>query len=233
MYPLMISFDGLHAILRDLYVQMMKLLTPMMGFAAAIAGLGMLFFISYRVWQSIARAEPIDVFALLRPFVLTLCIMSFNTIVLGTINGIFSPFVEGTSQMLKSQNYNVRELQKQKDKLNAEVEFQNMITNDAFMENEEFEGMIESFGWSEKDYSTMQQAYSIYRYFSLDQIIMRATRRILEFLFDAASLVVDTIRTFFLIVLSLLGPIAFAISVFDGFQNTLVQWLSRYISVYL
>jgi len=30
-----------------------------------------------------------------------------------------------------------------------------------------------------------------------------------------------------------LGPIAFAISVFDGFQGTLVQWLARYISVYL
>ena len=52
-------------------------------------------------------------------------------------------------------------------------------------------------------------------------------------LFRAASLVVDTIRTFFLIVLSVLGPFAFAVSVFDGFQGTLVQWLARYISVYL
>ena len=33
--------------------------------------------------------------------------------------------------------------------------------------------------------------------------------------------VIDTIRTFFLIVLSILGPIAFAISVWDGFQNPL------------
>jgi conjugative transposon TraJ protein len=30
-----------------------------------------------------------------------------------------------------------------------------------------------------------------------------------------------------------LGPIAFAISVWDGFQSTLTQWLTRYISVYL
>ena len=36
-----------------------------------------------------------------------------------------------------------------------------------------------------------------------------------------------------MIVLSILGPIAFALSVFDGLQNTLVQWLARYISVYL
>lgn len=46
-------------------------------------------------------------------------------------------------------------------------------------------------------------------------------------------MVIDTIRTFYLIVLSVLGPFAFAISVFDGFQATLTQWLSRYITVYL
>lgn len=40
-------------------------------------------------------------------------------------------------------------------------------------------------------------------------------------------------RTFYLIVLSLLGSLAFAISVYEGFQATLVQWLSRYITVYL
>jgi hypothetical protein len=36
-----------------------------------------------------------------------------------------------------------------------------------------------------------------------------------------------------LIVLAILGPVAFALSVYDGFQSTLTQWISRYISVYL
>ena len=40
-------------------------------------------------------------------------------------------------------------------------------------------------------------------------------------------------RTFFLVVLSILGPVAFAFSVWDGFQSTLGQWFTRYISVYL
>lgn len=34
-------------------------------------------------------------------------------------------------------------------------------------------------------------------------------------------------------VLSILGPVAFAFSVWDGFQSTLSQWFTRYISVYL
>ena len=57
-------------------------------------------------------------------------------------------------------------------------------------------------------------------------------RELLELMFQAASLVIDTIRTFFLIVLSILGPISFAISVWPGFQSTLTQWITRYISVY-
>ena len=44
---------------------------------------------------------------------------------------------------------------------------------------------------------------------------------------------IDTIRTFFLIALSILGPIAFALSVYDGFQSTLTQWITRYISIYM
>ena len=69
--------------------------------------------------------------------------------------------------------------------------------------------------------------------FSVDALIQKAIRKVVEVLFQAASLVVDTIRVFFLVVLSVLGPLAFALSVFDGFHNTLIQWLSRYISVSL
>ena len=55
----------------------------------------------------------------------------------------------------------------------------------------------------------------------------------LELLFAAAALVIDTLRTFFLVVLSILGPVAFAISVWDGFHSTLSQWFCRYIQIYL
>ena len=56
------EFDNLHQILRSLYEQMMPLCGDMAGVAKGIAGLGALFYVAYRVWQSLARAEPIDVF---------------------------------------------------------------------------------------------------------------------------------------------------------------------------
>ena len=39
--------------------------------------------------QALARAEPVDVFPLLRPFALGLCIMFFPTLVLGTLKDVY------------------------------------------------------------------------------------------------------------------------------------------------
>jgi len=78
---LSIEFDNLHQILRSLYVEMMPLCSNMAGVAKGIAGLGALFYVASRVWQSLARTEPIDVYPLLRPFTIGLCIMFFPTIV--------------------------------------------------------------------------------------------------------------------------------------------------------
>lgn len=57
---------------------MMPLCGNMTGVAKGIAGLGALFYVAAKVWQSLARAEPIDVYPLLRPFALGLCIMFFQ-----------------------------------------------------------------------------------------------------------------------------------------------------------
>lgn len=61
--------------------------------------------------QALARAEPVDVFPLLRPFALGLCIMFFPTLVLGTLNSILSPVVKGTHTILESQTFDMNEYQ--------------------------------------------------------------------------------------------------------------------------
>src|SRR5660398_94577 len=94
------TFDNLHQALRILYLEMMPLCSDMTGIAKGIAGLGALFYVASRVWQSLARAEQIDVYSLLRPFAIGLCILFFPTIILGTLNNVLSPIVRGTNQML-------------------------------------------------------------------------------------------------------------------------------------
>lgn len=226
------EFSNLHEVLRSLYDEMMPLSADMAAVAKGIAGLGALFYVALKVWQALSRAEPIDMFPLLRPFALGLCIMFFPTIVLGTINSVLSPVVKGTHAILENQVLDLNTLQQQKDQLEREAMLRNPETA-YLVSDEEFDKKLEELGWSPSDLATMSGMYIERGMYDLKKSIRDWFRELLEVLFQAAALVIDTIRTFFLIVLSILGPIAFAISVWDGFQSTLTQWLTRYISVYL
>jgi conjugative transposon TraJ protein len=226
------EWDNLHELLRSLYDDMMPLAGDMAAVAKGLAGLGALFYVALKVWQALSRAEPIDMFPLLRPFALGLCIMFFPTIVLGTINAVLSPVVVGTHQILEDQVLDLNKLQQQKDQLEYEAMVRNPET--AYMvSDEEFDKKLDELGWSPSDIGTMAGMYMDRQAYKIEKAIKDWFRNLLEILFQAAALVIDTIRTFFLIVLSILGPIAFAISVWDGFQSTLTQWLTRYVSVYL
>lgn len=232
MVLLVTSFDNLHQILHNLYSDMMPLCANMTGVAKGIAGLGALFYVAYRVWQSLARAEAIDVYPMLRPFAIGLCIMFFPSIVLGTINGVLSPVVQGTNRMLENQTLDMNEYRTQKDKLEYEAMMRNPETA-YLVSNEEFDRQLDELGWSPSDMVTMAGMYIERGAYNLKKSIRDFFREILELLFAAAALVIDTLRTFFLVVLSILGPIAFAISVWDGFQSTLTQWICRYVQIYM
>ncbi|MDN4028918.1 conjugative transposon protein TraJ [Chryseobacterium gambrini] len=226
------EWNNLHEMLRSLYDEMMPLTADMAAVAKGIAGLGALFYVALKVWQALSRAEPIDVFPLLRPFAIGLCIMFFPTMVLGTINAVMSPIVKGTHGMLETQVLDLNKLQEQKDLLEREAMLRNPETA-YLVSDEEFDKKLDELGWSPSDLATMTGMYVDRQAYKMEKAIKDWFRNLLEVLFQAAALVIDTIRTFFLIVLSILGPIAFAISVWDGFQSTLTQWLTRYISVYL
>ena len=224
--------DNLHEVLRSLYTEMVPLSADMAGVAKGVAGLGALFYVAIKVWQALSRAEPIDMYPLLRPFALGLCIMFFPSMVLGTINAVLSPIVTGTHLILEGQVLDLNLLQEQKDLLEYEAMVRNPET--AFMaSDEEFEKKLDGLGWSPSDIGTMTGMYMDRQAYRIEKAMKDWFRNLLEILFRSAALVIDTIRTFFLIVLSILGPIAFAISVWDGFQSTLTQWLTRYVSVYL
>ena len=122
------EFENLHQVLRSLYDEMVPLSAEMATIAKGLAGLGALFYVALKVWQALSRAEPIDVFPLLRPFALGLCIMFFPTMVLGTINAVLSPVVTGTHGILEGQVFDLNTLQQQKDQLEREAMMRNPET---------------------------------------------------------------------------------------------------------
>ena len=230
MMLLAIDFDNLHQILRNLYEEMMPLCSQMTGVAKGIAGLGALFYVAYRVWQSLSRAEPVDVYPLLRPFVLGFCIMFFPTVVLGTINNVLSPIVTGTNGILQSQTFDMNRYREQKDLLELEAMKRNPETA-YLVDKEEFDKKLDNLGIT--DAPEICGMYVDRAMYNTKKWFQEMFRNLLELMFQAAALVIDTLRTFFLVVLSILGPISFAISVWDGFHASLTQWFVRYISIYL
>jgi conjugative transposon TraJ protein len=70
-------------------------------------------------------------------------------------------------------------------------------------------------------------------YYNMKNTVKVWLSEILQVLYEAAALCINTIRTFQLLVLAILGPLVLGLSVFDGFQHTLLAWLARYINVYL
>jgi len=178
----MIDFNNLHQILRNLYEEMMPLCENMAGVAKGIAGLGALFFVAHRVWQSLSRAEPIDVYPLLRPFVIGLCIMFFPSFVLGTINSVMSPVVKGCNRMLEAQTFDMNQYQQQKDRLEYEAMMRNPETA-WLVDNEAFDQRLSELGVL--DAPEIAGMYIERGFYNLKQTVRDWFRELLEMLFQA------------------------------------------------
>lgn len=92
--------------------------------------------------------------------------------------------------------------------------------------NDSNEGMLGSVG-NDMKFAMAKAEYNF------KNSIKEWMSEVLEVLYEAAALCINTIRTFQLIVLAILGPLVFGIAVFDGFQHTLTVWMARYINVFL
>lgn len=232
------EIGSLHSVLEQLYDEMMPLCSNLIGVGQGIAGFATIWYISSRVWRHIANAEPIDFYPLFRPFVIGFCIMIFPS-VLYLINGIMKPTVTATGAMVKGSNKAIEILLKEKEKAVKESNPWKMYvgvlgTGDRdkwykYTHSEadpSEEGMLEGIGNDVK--FAMEKAS-----YSFRNSVKEWVSEVLRILFEASSLCIDTLRTFQLVVLSILGPLVFGIAVFDGFQHTLTVWLARYINIYL
>lgn len=229
---------NLQGILETLYDEMMPMCKNLTTVARGIAGFGALWYISFRVWRHLANAEPIDFYPLFRPFVLGFCIANFP-LVMFMINGVMKPTVTGTAKMVKNSNQAVKVLLKKKedeikktDAWKMYVGLNNEGDRDAWFrytydnQDPKDEGMIAAIG------NDVQFALAKYAY-NLKNQIKVVLSEILQLLFEGASLCINTLRTFQMVVLSILGPLVFGLAVFDGLHQTLSAWLARYLNIYL
>ncbi len=218
------AFKSLNDLLATLYDEMMPLCSNFINIGRALGGLGALAFIGGSVWRSMVNAEPIDFFPLLRPFAIGLCIAMFP-LVLGALNGVLKPLSTATAGLVTDQNKAIIGLQERKEALLKSKNENQPFENDAAFDKE-----LEGKSWYD---GTKAGLYFDKMAYDVNKNFREWMKQALELAHDSASLVLNTIQTFFLIVLSIVGPISFGFAIWPGFEGTLTGWLSRYINIAL
>ncbi len=227
---------GLQSVLDQVYKDMIPLCSKLIGVARGIAGFAALWYIAARVWRQIAAAEPIDFYPLLRPFALGMAILLFPA-VLALMNGVLQPIVSATGGMVKDSNKAIAALLKKKaEAVTKSDPWKMYVGTDGSGDRDKWykythpegseEGTFESLGNDVKFWMDKQS-------YNFRNTIKQWMSEVLQVLYEAAALCINTIRTFYLVVLAILGPLVFGFAVFDGFQHTLTVWIARYVNVFL
>lgn len=230
---------GLQPVLDSVYNEMLPLCSKLIGVARGLAGFGALWYIASRVWRQIAAAEAVDFYPLLRPFALGMAILLFP-VVISVMNGVLKPVVNATADMVRDSDKSIAALLKQKEQaVKKSRQWQMYVGETGHGDSDKWyrfthpkdpdrvkEGIFEGIG-------NEMMFLMDKNYYNFRNNVKQWMSEVLQVLFAAASLCINTIRTFYLIVLAILGPLVFGFAVFDGFQHTLTVWLARYVNIFM
>ncbi|TCD03172.1 conjugative transposon protein TraJ [Pedobacter psychroterrae] len=233
------EMKSMHLVLDQVYQEMLPLCSKLIGVGRGLAGLAALLYIGSRVWKNIAQAEPVDFYPLMRPFAFGLAILLFPSLI-AVMNGVLKPTVTATSAMVKDSDRAIAVLLKQKeDAIKKTDQYQMYVGPDGSGDsdrwykythpedpNREDEGMLDRLAHG-IDFAMAKASYNF------RNSIKQWMSEVLQVVYAAASLCINTIRTFYLIILAILGPLVLAFAVFDGFEHTLTVWIARYVNIFL
>lgn len=230
------EIHSLQSVLDQLYSEMLPLCSQLIGVGRGLAAFAALWYISSRIWRHLSNAEPVDFYPLLRPFVIGTCILMFPSVI-ALLNGILQPTVTGTAAMFTGTNNSVAYLLKLKEEaIKKTPAWQMYVGVDGSGDRDKWyrythpdgtdEGALDGLG-NDIKFAMAKASYGF------RNSVKQWMSEVLHIIYEAAALCLNTIRTFYLIILAILGPLVFGLSVFDGLQHTLTVWISRYINVFL
>ncbi|HKK68151.1 MAG TPA: hypothetical protein VJ946_08050 [Bacteroidales bacterium] len=197
----------------------------LINMARAIGGIAAFFYISKRIYEQLIADNPVYILPLLRPFALLLVITFWGPFV----NLLMVP-TKGLTNLSEAVYADKKHIVKQK----LDEKQQAILTTDLpiFYENEEKEAQL----W-DKGINLLLTTYNIVTGRALQNqinfFIMDAIRQLFETIFEVLVYLIAFLRTVFCILLVIFGPLVFALSIFDGFQDNYLQWIARFINVNL
>ena len=183
--------------------------------AQLLCGLFAFVYIGYRLWSTWAKGQQIDFYGMIKPFAIGLVIVFFSAFT-SLLNVVVYPLELATSQLANTLTMDYAQSQ------------QNYEQTETHVRN--------AMAAYERDYGnelTTVEAES-----SLASQQLNTYQTTLQILCNLAQMVLTGVVLFIKVyvvlaklVLMLVGPFAFALSLLPGFDTTLSKWVSHYVRI--
>lgn len=227
------NIGALETALQQAHDKLIAHVSDLTGISLAIAGFGALWTVGSKILPQIQKGKSPDFEVLNRPIVIGFAI-SFFPYLLSMINSVMQPTVTGTAALAGNANQTVATLLQQKEEIlqkSADWQMYTGTTGNGSLDKwEELSGEADSnmfSGISNRVKFEMAKAS-----YNMKNSVRVWLSQILEIAFESAGLCLNTIRTFCLVILGLLGPFALAFSTYRGLEGSISHWFSHYLHVF-
>ncbi len=189
--------------------------SELMAYCQILAGIFTLAYFGNIIWKTWGKGAEIHIVDLCKPFVVLVCITNFS-LVTGLFDSlIYQPLNNATLSLVENNN-------------NVLTELQNYIVKKNQIEQKE----SEDENIVSKTIDTVKQTVS--SVWKLPSIIAMCTFNLLAQLLCVIAKTCMIAYSFLLrIILSVFGPIAFALSLIPYFSDNIKNWISKYIGALL
>lgn len=216
-----------------LYLDIAELTFNFYSDAQAIAAIAMMLYFALEAYKMMAGDKTMEIMPLMRPFGLTLVIVMWSSFI-EVINFPIKIVSDTAKDMYSMQIEFVEHGHLERLALIEQVAQKMSEDTGDF---EQVKGEAGEKDWMEKlgiDISPLLDKMKGY-YLMLSAQINFAMMRLLEYLviliFQFCIYAIFLFQIIFAAILVILGPFAFAMSIFPGFRDSYLSWIGRYISV--
>jgi conjugative transposon TraJ protein len=229
------SQSNMDVLLEDVYNTVVASSATFVNIACTIGVVGAVIMISSHIYSCLLRNKAIDIATVGRPFIVLLGLIFYMPFITA-VNALLTPTVYATDAMVTSENRVVDEVFNQLQDTRKQSDAYQLYVGESG--NGDFEKYLEANdldagGWS---WDGITAAFS----FQIEKSLYESRNQLryilfylLSYLYIGSVFILNTIRSFTLSILALVGPLAIAFSLFPGFQGSFTNWVGRYVTVYL
>lgn len=218
---------------KGLFLNIHDLAGEFLADAQALAAIAMLLYFAVEAYKMMVGDEQLRYMALFRPFALALVIVSWGGFV-DVLNFPLSVVNDNARTMYEGQIDQVEDLHRERLGLIDSVARK---LSDSSAEFQQVQAETQDKDWMETmgiDLEPMfnkMKGYYLMLMAKINFTMLRVVEYVVILIFQVCTYIVFFLQIIFAGILVILGPFAFAMSVFPGFRDSYLTWIGRYISV--